>query len=89
VAVIWKDITSYSRNEQTREPRTWEARAGHFRLIITKGHIHHPNEWVLHVYPGLLEAQSIGSNKLALAAAQHKAVLTLRKLLEAALSELS
>lgn len=52
----WKDSTGYSRDEPTpRQPRAWSAKAGVFRLVVTKGHIYHPGQWVMHVHPGVLD----------------------------------
>lgn len=53
--LAWKDTTSYSQGDKDRTPNTWSASAGAFRLVITKGHIHHKGQWVMHVYPGLVD----------------------------------
>lgn len=56
----WKDTTSYQRDEPIpRVPRAWSAKAGVFRIVITKGHIYHPGEWVMHVFPGVLDTHDM------------------------------
>jgi hypothetical protein len=43
----WKNITSYSRGDNERIPRTWELSIDPVRIVITR-HIHHaPDVWVL------------------------------------------
>lgn len=44
---IWKDVTSYQQGKKC-EPTTFEARVGALRVVITFGHILHPNQWVMH-----------------------------------------
>lgn len=34
----WKDITSYSRDESEKVPRSWEMRIGSIRLVVTRIH---------------------------------------------------
>lgn len=47
--LLWRDVTKYRRDDQKREPQTFEAQAGPLRLVITR-HIHHePTDWVIHV----------------------------------------
>ena len=43
----WKDISSFSQSDKVREPRTFEARFGALRIVVTR-HIHHSaTDWVL------------------------------------------
>jgi hypothetical protein len=44
--VQWTDETTFSRGETDRTPRVWVARFGPLRLIVVKGHIYHPDNWV-------------------------------------------
>ena len=44
---IWKDVTSYQRGKE-RKPTTFEAKVGALRVVITCGHAHYQNQWVMH-----------------------------------------
>lgn len=45
---MWKDVTSYSRNDKERKPTTFEVREGALRVVITCGHISYRPQWVMH-----------------------------------------
>lgn len=32
-----------------------EAKTNHMRLIVVKGHINYPNDWILNVYPDIFK----------------------------------
>jgi hypothetical protein len=49
--IEWKDETSYSRGENPRVPKTFVARCGPLKLVVTCGHIHSPGRWVAHCHP--------------------------------------
>lgn len=50
--IKWTDTTSYSRGEKATEPRTYSAQLGpHLRVVVTKGHLEYPGEWVMHLHP--------------------------------------
>lgn len=42
--MIWRDITSFSRDEKDRTPRTFQADVLGTRLIVTR-HIDYPGKW--------------------------------------------
>lgn len=42
----WIDVTSYSRDDKQREPKTWEQRVGDLHVIVTR-HIRHPGSWLI------------------------------------------
>lgn len=44
---IWKDATAYQRGKE-RKPTTFEAKVGALRVVITCGHVHYRNQWVMH-----------------------------------------
>lgn len=47
----WKNTTTYSQGEKDRTPRTYEARAGVIRIVVTR-HIHFDaSAWVLSAHP--------------------------------------
>jgi hypothetical protein len=46
--MAFKDITSYNRDDKERKPTTFEAREGALRIVITCGHIHYRQQWVMH-----------------------------------------
>lgn len=42
----WKDISSYSQGDASREPQSLEMLVGpHCRLIVTR-HLHYPGKWI-------------------------------------------
>jgi hypothetical protein len=43
----WKDITSYSRNDEERRPTTWELKQGRLRIVVTCSHVEYRGKWVL------------------------------------------
>ncbi len=43
--MIWKDVSSYSRDEKNREIKSAECSIGDFRLVVTR-HIYYPGCWV-------------------------------------------
>lgn len=47
----WEDITSHSRNQTDRSPRTWMLKAGDLRIIVTRLHGCDQSKWFLRCYP--------------------------------------
>lgn len=48
----WKDISTFSRGDKTREPRTFELRLdGGLRICVTRMVDCGPNDWVLRCSP--------------------------------------
>jgi hypothetical protein len=47
---MWKDVTSYQRNEE-RIPRCFLMNVGGISIVLVKGHIHCPGKWVLTCEP--------------------------------------
>lgn len=47
---MWKDSTSYSRDDKERVQTAWTAESGPVRITVTCGHIHYRPEWVMHCY---------------------------------------
>lgn len=47
---MWKDATSYSRDDKERKPTTFEARSGALRIVVTCGHMDYRPKWVMHCY---------------------------------------
>ncbi len=43
---MWKDVTSYGRDDKERKPTTFEAKAGALRIVVT---CYRP-KWVMHCY---------------------------------------
>ena len=48
--LIWKDSTSYSQGQKERIPTSWTAKTESLSITITKGHIYHKGEWVMHCF---------------------------------------
>lgn len=46
-SVIWKDATSYSRDQKVRKPTAWDTRIGKLRIYITNGHIYYRPKWIV------------------------------------------
>lgn len=47
---MWKDISTYSRSDTDRTPRTWQCHAGGLNIAVTR-HIHYPGDWLLQCVP--------------------------------------
>jgi hypothetical protein len=83
--VSWRDITSYSRNDETRTPRTWKLVSKTMDITVTR-HIHYlANEWALICDPWF--NKTVISTGTADEAKQKAIALVIDKL-EGALSEL-
>jgi len=44
--IIWKDVTSYSRDAVKRIPGTFECELSNYRLVVTR-HFDYPGQWLL------------------------------------------
>ncbi len=81
----WKDITSYSRSDTDKTPKSWALKAGPFRLVVHR-HIHYgPNQW-LATCPGVFEHQELESEDAD--RAKLEAELLLRTLLVTSIGHL-
>lgn len=82
----WKDRSSFSQGDKVRTPKTFEARAGSFRICVTR-HIHHdPAEWVLICEPWF--SQTVISTGTA-DEAKEAAIIAVRKKLAETLDALT
>lgn len=79
----WQDITSFSRGDKDRTPKTWTAKFGAFKITLTR-HIHYsPDQWVASS-PGVFHIRPMESKDLHEAASQAQG--SLKAALEDALS---
>lgn len=81
---IWKDTTSYSRDDSDHIPRTWTMGAGEFRIIVTRLH-GVDGVWFTSV-PGLYSHRQLAP--LDLGMAQAEAIRVFKDRLQSALDEL-
>lgn len=53
MAVIWEDVTSYSRGEWAAgcKPRTWQATVGSVDLTVTRHRDYEPDVWLIESLP--------------------------------------
>lgn len=63
----WEDVSSYSRSENDREPKTWVILANRIKITVTR-HIDYPKDrWVLFSPPWIsalvLESKNIDDAK--------------------------
>ena len=65
---MWKDVTSYGRDDKERKPTTFEAKAGALRIVVTCGHVMYRPKWVMHCY-----ALAIDTHPLDKSATQEQA----------------
>lgn len=72
---MWKDITSYQRNEE-RIPRCFELNFGSFRIVLVKGHICHPGWWVVTCEP-FMKQKELVEDGIHYGAAQEVAFMTI------------
>lgn len=45
--MTWKDVSSWSRSDTVRTPKTWEASASGMRIVITRHRDYPPDAWIL------------------------------------------
>ena len=62
--MAWTDITSYSRTDKARIPRTWELRAGGLRLVVTRHRDFLADSWVMQTYPSIINYAPLGSHEV-------------------------
>jgi hypothetical protein len=55
MALEWRDISSFSREDKDRTPRAFELRTESMRVAVHR-HMYYPGRWMLSVY-GTLEVQ--------------------------------
>jgi len=48
---MWKDTTSYSRDDKERNPTTFTTTTNTVKITVTCGHINHRGVWVMHAHP--------------------------------------
>jgi hypothetical protein len=79
----WNDISSFSKGDTDRTPKSWDIIAGNVRLVVTR-HIHYDG-WVTRCEPffGIRQLESD-----AVEEAKKEAKALLRRKLEHALKEL-
>lgn len=87
MGIIWKDETSYSRDEEDRIPRTFVARVGPIRLAITRKHGLDPTEWFVDFYTRNMEFDYVEGGK-DLVEAKRLGLRLVRKKLEEAMAAL-
>lgn len=80
----WNDVSSYSRSEAKREPKSVEASAGGLKMVVTR-HIHYPGKWVVSCAP-FFDTRELSSVELD--AAKVEATNLVRAKLEAAVKAL-
>lgn len=47
---MWKDTTSYSRDDKERKPDCFTAKSGKLTITVTCGHIHYRGVWIMHCF---------------------------------------
>ena len=50
MTMIWKDSTSYSRDDKERVPTAWTTNTSELSITIVKAHIYYPGQWVMHCF---------------------------------------
>ena len=65
--MTWKDVTSYRRDEEKREPRTCALEFTRVRIVVTR--IHGCEGWYMKFYPWI-DGQKLKSNILFVARAE-------------------
>jgi hypothetical protein len=80
---MWKDITSYSKGDIERKPRSWQLRMpGGLRLVIVWNHRDYPGEWICHLHPWFKEVRLNIEVYENLEAAKEAALIQIIKTLE-------
>lgn len=48
--MVWSDSTSYSQSQKERVQNSWTYKNAVLQITVTKGHIYHKGEWVMHCF---------------------------------------
>jgi len=67
---VWKDSTSYIRDDKSRIPTSFSTNIGSCRISITCGHRDYRPEWVFHCYELGFDTKYIGKDLTAQEAAE-------------------
>lgn len=43
----WEDVTTYTKSDKDRVPKSWEIRINDLRIVVTRHFYHDPTDWVL------------------------------------------
>lgn len=62
---VWRNCTSYSRDDKERIPTGFELKVGDCRIVITCGHRDYRNEWVFHCHELGFDTVQIGKDLTA------------------------
>lgn len=81
---VWKDTTSYSRDDDKTKPRTWTFGTGPFSVTVTKGHIYAPDRWVMHFRAANVQTHPLGPASWPAEQAQAKALEIAHRLMKKA-----
>lgn len=57
--IVWKDGTSYSRDDKQRKQTIWTAEVGPITIIILTSHVLMRGEWAYRVNPLMSEARPL------------------------------
>lgn len=79
-ALIWQDISTYSRGDTVRKPTTWQTHAGFLRIVVTSGHIHYPGRWVMHCHKLGIDSDPFPESVTTAEQAQRAAVKAVQKI---------
>ena len=74
---IWKDATSYSRDQKERIPTAFSTKVGGIEIYITHSHVMYKPEWIFHCRELGFDTKPIGKDLTAFEAAI-KALVTCR-----------
>jgi hypothetical protein len=75
--MIWKDCTSYSRNDKERKPTIFELKLpSGLRISIVNGHIYYKGQWIMHCFDIGIDTHPL--NVKTQEEAQEKAIKTVR-----------
>lgn len=82
---MWKDISSYSRNDKDRTPKTWEFAGVGVRVVVTRHMDYSPDVWLARCEPyfSIVELKSKD-----IAAAKNEAMNLVKNCLRKALASL-
>lgn len=58
--IVWKDCTSYSRNDKDKIPTAFETRVGELRISIVCNHVWYKGEWIFSCHELGLKEKHLG-----------------------------
>lgn len=85
---MWKDASTYSRDDPERVPYAWEAKIAGERAVLVRGHRYNPDKFVISFGPWFV-LKEVGRSDMDVKAAQITAAVMIQRVLQRASKDVS